>query len=437
MGIYFGTDGIRGKFNEDLTTDLAYKVGNALASTKENLKIVIGRDTRLSGDVLTLAFSTGAMNGGANVTSVGICPTATISYLTTKLDFDYGVIITASHNPAEYNGIKIFDKTGIKLDDFQEDLLEIQFSQNHLSTYSKVGHFFYKPELVELYIRYLSSLFNFDLTNKKIILDCSNGASSFIAKKIFKSKNANVISMFDNPNGININDNCGALHTSHIQKEVINQNADYGFAYDGDSDRLIAINEKGEILSGDVILYIFATYFKNNNGLNPLIVVGTKHTNKGIENELLNQKIHLIRADVGDKYVIKELIKNNLMIGGEQSGHLIVKKYLPTGDGILNSLLLTYICETTNIPLSYYSNLKQYLQINKNIIVSNKKGIMNSTRLLELISQKELELGINGRILVRCSGTEPCIRIMVESNDYNLSEHIVNEICSLIKLLDN
>ena len=432
MSIYFGTDGIRGKYNDDLTVELAYKIGNALASTTSNIKIIIGKDTRSSGDILSLSFACGAMNGGSSVTDVGICPTAGISYLTSNYDFDYGVIITASHNPAEYNGIKIFDKSGQKISDKQEELLEKRLIKHSYSDYSTVGKYYYKPELIEHYINYIDNLFSIDLCNKKIVIDCSNGASYYVATKIFENKKANLVKINTSPNGININDNCGALHLEQLKADVITQHADFGFAYDGDSDRVIAISNTGKIISGDILIYIISTYFKDSNKLTNPIIVGTKHTNMGIENELSKKGIKLIRTNIGDKYVSEELIRNNLNIGGEQSGHIIVRDYLPTGDGILNSLLLTYICSKMNKKLSDYENLDLYKQENINITVKNKYKIINDISLKNLLAKKESELKNIGRIMLRMSGTEPCIRIMVESQDCSLSKKIANEFAELI-----
>ena len=428
MGKYFGTDGIRGKYNEELTVDLAFKVGNAISRLGEKIKIVIGKDTRKSGDALIASFSSGALCGGASVTNVGVCPTACISYLTTKFEFDFGVIITASHNPAIYNGIKVFSKSGRKIDSALEEKIEELMSNSHFASYLDVGTYVYSPKLIDSYVGYIDSLFKMDLTGKKIVLDCSNGASSFVAEKLFKMKNADVVLLGGSPNGININENCGALHTENLQKKVTELNANFGYAYDGDADRIIAVTEKGDVLSGDVLIYIFGMYLQKKEKLNPPIVVGTRQTNMGLENELSSKGIQLIRTDIGDKYISLEIEKQGLMLGGETAGHIIINDFLPTGDGVLNSMFLTYIMETTKTKLSDYQNLKLYEQVNLSIEVNNKDLVMESEKLNSFIKMKQYSLDGLGRILVRKSGTEPCIRIMVESADYEKSKEIASQI---------
>ena len=437
MSIYFGTDGIRGKFNDDLSVNVAYNCGNALGSEGNNLKIIIGKDTRSSGDILSLAFASGAMNAGADVTNVGICPTAGISYLTKTKGFDYGVVISASHNPAEFNGIKIFDKTGRKISELQEEYLEKKFIKQVSLDFSSVGKYYHKEYLVKHYLNYMKNIFNFDLTGKTVILDCSNGASSYIAKRLFLSKGARVYALSCKPNGTNINKDCGSLHISRLKREVIRKKADFGFAYDGDSDRIVAISEKGEVLSGDVLIYIFSMYYKQIGKLSPATVVGTRHTNMGVEKTLKNQGISLIRADIGDKYVSAKLVEKDLLIGGEQSGHIIVRDMLPTGDGILNSLFLTYICVTQKSTLSKLGKVELYKQSNVNVEVMDKMQVINNEKVSLIINEKENELLNIGRIMIRVSGTEPCIRVMVETENEELSKQISNDIVKVIKQVDN
>ena len=262
MGLFFGTDGLRGKFNDDLSFSIIYNTGNALGSETFGAKILIGRDTRSSGSLVSLAFACGAMNAGANIVDVGVCPTAGVAYLTKKHHFDYGVIISASHNPAEFNGIKIFDKFGKKIGDKAEERLEKKFLKQITMPFDEVGQYVFNSKLVEDYEKFLSELFDFSLEGKKVVLDCSNGASYKIAKKVFKSKGAKLFLIGASPSGININRGCGALHTEKLQEQVKRQGADFGFAYDGDSDRFKAVDENGKIITGDELVYVFALYYK-------------------------------------------------------------------------------------------------------------------------------------------------------------------------------
>jgi len=435
MGIFFGTDGIRGKYNEELTERLAYNCGNALARLGKKIKIVIGCDTRSSGDILSLAFSCGAISGGADITNVGVCPTAGISYIVSKFNFDYGVVVSASHNPSEHNGIKIFDKTGRKISEKLEDILEKTIFYPISLGFDNVGRYFHKCSLVESYVDYLSGLFNFDLLDKKIILDCSNGASYRVAPKLFREKGANVYLLGCEPNGLNINRDCGSLHIENLQREVINKRADFGFAFDGDSDRLIAVDENGKIVTGDELVYIFANYYKKTGELKPAMVVGTKHTNMGVEVALKKQNIELLRAEIGDKYVSELLDKNNLKIGGEQSGHIIIKDYLQTGDGVLSALFLSFIVKSEGCNLSKMCDVKLFKQCNLNVGVDNKEKIISNKSLSDFVSSKQSE--IMGRIMVRASGTEKLIRIMVETEDEKISVDVANEIYNKIKQIDN
>lgn len=437
MGIFFGTDGLRGKFNDDLSVRVAYNSGNALGSEQPGIKIIIGRDTRSSGSILTLAFATGAMNAGASVVDVGVCPTAGVSYLTKTQGFDFGVVISASHNPAEFNGIKIFDSSGKKISEHKEEMLERRFIKQVSVSYDKVGQYFFKPNLVKSYVEFLSSRFDFSLKGKTVVLDCSNGASYFIAKKIFAQKGAKVIALGCKPDGVNINKNCGALFTDNLQRVVIKNRADLGFAYDGDSDRVIAVSERGEILTGDMIIYIFANFYKEAGKLNPPVVVGTRHTNMGIENALHHSGISLIRTEIGDKYVSLKMSEMGLLIGGEQSGHIIIKDCLPTGDGILSSLLLSYICEVRKCKLSQLLTFELFAQANINVPVKHKMEIINSEKLSEITKAKEAQISGSGRIMIRVSGTEPCIRIMVETKIKSVSEKIAKEIALTVEQIDS
>ena len=436
MSVFFGTDGIRGIVNQTLTSEIAFRCGSALGAQKTSASILIGTDTRSSCDLIMLSFAAGAMNVGGNVTSVGVCPTAGVCYLTKKLGFDYGVIISASHNSAEYNGIKIVDKNGIKLTEKTEKELERLFFQNAAVTFDNVGRFKYIPELVEQYKQFLNEATKVDLSKMKVVLDCSNGAASKIAPAVFKSKGAQVICLSCDPDGVNINQNCGSTHIKNLQTAVVQNHADMGFAFDGDSDRVIAVDEKGDVIDGDGIVYALACFYHEKNKLNPPIVVGTHHTNMGVEKALNNQGIELVRTDIGDKFVNEKMLSDGLVIGGEQSGHVLVNDRLMTGDGILNALLLAEICITQNKKLSELVDFSLFKQININVQVKNKTLVMQDEKLLSVKLAEEQKLKNKGRLLVRASGTESCVRVMVECEDNCLSKGIAERLRAVISEVD-
>lgn len=436
MGVFFGTDGLRGKVNSDLSFNIAYKVGNALGALNPNSKVLIGSDTRLSSDMLISAVCAGLNNAGSSATIIGVCPTAGIAYLTARCGFDFGIVISASHNPAEFNGIKIFDKTGKKLGDNRELELERHFLKDVSLEGSMLGQQQYKRGLVKIYKDFLTNSINNNLEGLKIVLDCANGAANRIAPLIFRRLGAKVYTIGSKPNGTNINLNCGALYPANLANEVIKRRANVGFAFDGDSDRVIAVNESGEIVDGDKIIYLFATYLKEKGELIKPVVVGTRHTNMGVEIALKKRGISLIRTDIGDKYVSERLEENGLIIGGEQSGHVFDKRKLKTGDGILNALMVASIIKEKNKNLSEFFNFKQYVQVNLNIKVNDKMRIINSETLSNAIENQEQFLGKTGRLMVRVSGTEPYIRIMAESKSKFKAERAANELKEIIENLN-
>lgn len=432
MGIYFGTDGIRGIVNNDLTEQIAEMVGNALARKKKKAKILIGRDTRVSGSFLLVAIATGALKGGADVVDVGVLPTPAISFLVKNKKFDYGVVVSASHNPKEYNGIKIFNSEGKKLSEKEESELERFFACPQTYSSLKVGSFKSSPNLKNAYIKYLKSISQ-NLNGLKVVLDCSNGASYFTAPKIFKSLGADVIKTACSNNGKKINENCGSTHIENLKNKVLKERADVGFAFDGDADRIIAVDEKGDVFDGDKILYILAVQLHEKGLLNGDTIVGTSHTNTGLLIALNKKKINLIRTDIGDKYVIEAMEKMNLSLGGEQSGHIIIKPFLPTGDGVLSALQIAGIMKTKNKSLSELFDAKLLPQINKNIVVEDKLKVLNNEKLSQSVLQISNEIAPVGRILVRASGTEPKIRVMIEHPDEEKAKRYVVELEKIIK----
>lgn len=432
MGIYFGTDGIRGIVNNDLTDQIAQMVGNALARKRKKAKILIGRDTRISGSYLLVAIATGALKGGADVVDAGVLPTPAISFLVKNKNFDYGVVVSASHNPKEYNGIKIFNSEGKKLSEKEESELERLFACPQTFSSLKVGSFKSSTNLKNIYINYLKSI-SYDLTGLKVVLDCSNGASYLTAPRLFKSLGAQVIKTACSNNGKKINENCGSTHIENLKKRVLEEKASVGFAFDGDADRIVAVDENGEIFDGDKLLYILAVYLKEKDLLNGSTVVGTSHTNTGLLIGLNKKKINLIRTDVGDKYVIDAMEKMNLSLGGEQSGHIIMKPFLPTGDGVLNALQIAGIMKAKNKTLNELFDAKLLPQINKNIVVEDKLKVLNNEKLAQKILQISNEIAPSGRILVRASGTEPKIRIMLEHPNEEKAKMYVGELEKIIK----
>lgn len=422
--IKFGTDGIRGVFGKELTLDIAYKFGNALCGN-----VMIGHDTRISSSAIADKLIEGIVDAGGKATYVGVCPTAGVAFLTKNEKCDFGVVITASHNPNEYNGIKLFGKNGQKIDSGSEKKIENHINCEKIIKIQEKGNRINDLSFVNKYIDFLRKNVSFsDFSNFKIVLDCANGAACKIAPILFEKMGANIIILGCEPNGRNINENCGSLHIENLQKEVVLKGAKIGFAFDGDADRLIAVDEKGNVVDGDMLLYMIATNYLEKGKLDYKIVVGTKMTNLGVEKALYEKGITLARVDVGDKYINEELEKKNLILGAEQSGHILMKDKHSTGDGILSALVVTEICEEKKKSLSEFFNFERYKQTSINVCVKNRDKVFESVKLKNEIEKQNKILKNKGRILVRKSGTEPLIRIMVESLDENLNNQIVKSI---------
>ena len=433
MGIFFGTDGLRGKVNEELTYEVAYKVGNALSILKENPTVLIGSDTRISNTYLTLGVASGAMSGGATVIDAGVVPTAGIAYLTRKTKADYGVVISASHNSGEYNGIKIFNSEGYKLGDKEEERIERCFIHNKTNDFPDIGTYTQDFTLIKDYRDFLINACERSLEGKVIVLDCAYGAAHRIAPEVFRKLGADVIAANAVYSGLKINDGCGALHPENLIRRVARYKADMGFAFDGDADRLIAVDEKGNVVDGDMIICALAKYLKSKGKLNNDTAVGTSHTNMAIENELKKEGISLLRTDIGDKYVLAEMLKKNLSLGGEQSGHIILKDFATTGDGILTAIEIANMITDKGVKMSELFGVNLYPQTNVNVVVEDKFRVMNSEELSKEIIKYNAELEGKGRLMIRASGTEPKIRIMVESGDKALNDKIANAMASFIK----
>ena len=430
--MYFGTDGIRGIANLDLTCPLALSVGNALASLKKNCRVLIGMDTRVSGDMLLHAVATGVMQGGGDVLDVGVMPTAGIAYLTRFYKADYGVVISASHNPAEYNGIKVFDADGYKLGDKRERDLELRMANPHIVRSIAAGKYMFMHDASADYVKFLLSNIE-GLKGLRVLVDCSNGAAGRVAKTVFEQAGASVVAINTSAAGIDINENVGALYASNLAPKVRDGGFDVGFAYDGDADRLIAVDENGNVVDGDHLLYILACEAKKRGQLETGSVVGTHHTNMGVQEALEKKGIKLVRADIGDKYVLEQMLKDGSPLGAEQSGHIIMTRRSTTGDGILASLVTAQIIADSGKTLSQLDEAKGYAQVNINVPVSDKLRIINSEAVTNEVGRVYEELAGQGRVLLRASGTEPKIRIMVECRSESKAKTLAKRLESVLK----
>ena len=444
MRKYFGTDGVRGIANLELTCDLAYKLGRAggyvLTEGKEKVKVIVGKDTRVSGDMLEAALISGLMSVGCDVISVGIMPTPGVAYLTKKYGADCGVVISASHNPVEYNGIKFFNSEGYKLDDEIELKIEQYIDDINKVDYNpikeNVGKKIYINEPNRDYIDYLKSIIDVDFTGMKIALDCANGASYEIAPTVFKELGAEVFVINNEPNGNNINDICGSTSPEKLQELVKTKKADIGLAYDGDADRLIAVDENGTIVDGDHIMILSAIYLKKHNKLNNNTLVVTVMSNIGLIIAAKENGINLATTSVGDRYVLEEMLKNNYNLGGEQSGHMIFTDYNTTGDGILSSLILAKTVKEENKSLSTLASVMvKYPQVLVNVKLKNenKNRYMEFKEVKDEIERIEKILDGSGRILIRPSGTEPLVRVMLEGKDEGQIKELARNLANIIE----
>ncbi len=437
MGLFFGTDGLRGITNEDLSFDLAYKCGNALSSVKKNPAVIIGRDTRVSGDYFTLAVAGGVMSGGGSVIDLGVIPTAGVAYLVRELGADFGVVISASHNPKEYNGIKIFGSDGYKLSDKEEERLERCFIHSRVNDFPDIGRFRSEPNYIKKYENFLAGSSNVGLEGLTIVLDGANGAACRVAPAVFRRLGASVVASNCSDDGLKINDNCGALYPETLVRRMQRYKADIGFAFDGDADRLMVVNKDGRIIDGDMVIYMLAKYFKEKGRLKDNTVVGTSHTNMAIEHALAREGIDFIRTDIGDKYVLAKLVERDLTLGGEQSGHIIIKDLHTTGDGILSAIAIANMLIDKKASISELFDIELYPQTNINVMVDDKLKVINSQLLSEKIAELQGRLGGHGRIMVRASGTEPKIRIMVESGEEENNNRFANELVTVVKKIND
>ncbi|MFD1170527.1 phosphoglucosamine mutase [Oceanobacillus caeni] len=441
MGKYFGTDGVRGIANKELTPELAFKLGRAggyvLTQQTEKPKVVIGRDTRISGTMLENALISGLLSIGAEVMRLGVISTPGVAYLTKALSAHAGVMISASHNPVEDNGIKFFGPDGFKLSDEQEDQIEeIIDGEDKLprpigGDIGIINDYF---EGGQKYLSFLKDTIDNDFEGITIAVDCAHGATSSLATHLFADLEAEIYSIGSSPNGLNINDGVGSTHPEKLQEFVQEKGADIGLAFDGDGDRLIAVDEKGNIVDGDQIMYICSKFLNERGLLRHNTVVSTVMSNIGFYKALDENGIKSSKTAVGDRYVMEEMRKGGYNLGGEQSGHIIFLNYITTGDGMLSALQLVNVMKETGKALSELAaEMTIYPQVLKNVKVTNKEEALNNSQILKEVEAVEHELGENGRVLVRPSGTEPLIRVMVEASTEEECEKYVDRIVKIVE----
>lgn len=441
MGKYFGTDGFRGEANVVLTVEHAFKVGRYLGwyfGQEHKARVVIGKDTRRSSYMFEYALAAGLTASGADAFLLHVTTTPSVSYVVRTEDFDCGIMISASHNPYYDNGIKIINGQGHKMEAEVEDKIEAyidgEIPELPLATREDVGRTVDYAAGRNRYIGHLISLATRSFKDKRIGLDCANGSSSAIAKSVFDALGAKTYVISNEPNGVNINTNCGSTHIGQLQSFVREKQLDVGFAFDGDADRCIAVDEKGEVVNGDLILYICGKYLMENGKLADNTIVTTVMSNLGLYKACDKIGMHYEQTAVGDKYVYENMLQNGYILGGEQSGHIIFSKHARTGDGILTSLMIMEVIMETKQPLSkLHEEVKIYPQLLKNVRVTDKKTAQENPQVQKAVKAVADELGSDGRILVRESGTEPVIRVMVEAATDELCAKYVDQVIDVIE----
>ncbi|GEL77636.1 phosphoglucosamine mutase [Tenuibacillus multivorans] len=443
MGKYFGTDGVRGIANTELTPELAYKLGRfgGYVLTKdatEKPKILVGRDTRISGEMLEGALVAGILSVGVEVMRLGVISTPGVAFLTKASGAQAGVMISASHNPVEDNGIKFFGSDGFKLLDAQEEEIEtlLDAEQDDLPrpTGGEIGQVMDYYEGGQKYLQHLKQTVDQDFEDVKIVLDCAHGATSPLASHLFADLEADILAIGSSPDGLNINDGYGSTNPEKLRETVVEQGADIGLAFDGDGDRLIAVDEKGNIVDGDKIMYICGRFFKKQGRLKQDTVVTTVMSNIGLYRAFDELDISTVKTKVGDRYVMEEMRKNDYNLGGEQSGHIIFLDHNTTGDGMLSALQLVNVMQETGQSLSELAEaITKFPQVLKNVRVTDKHAVTENDTIKQEIDRVEQELGNQGRVLVRPSGTEPVVRVMVEAPTKDECEKYVNQVVETIE----
>jgi len=442
MGKYFGTDGVRGVANSELTPELAFKLGRAggyvlTKDAKDKPKILIGRDTRISGEMLEGALVAGLLSIGAEVMRLGVISTPGVAYLSRVMNADAGVMISASHNPVQDNGIKFFGPDGFKLTDVQEAEIEALLDAEDTlprpvgADIGSVSDYF---EGGQKYISYLKQTVEEDFLNIHVALDCAHGATSSLATHLFADLEADISTMGSSPDGLNINEGVGSTHPEKLAAFVLERGADVGLAFDGDGDRLIAVDEKGQIVDGDQIMFIIGKYLSLKGRLNKNTIVSTVMSNMGFYKALEENGLTSVKTAVGDRYVVEEMRANDYNLGGEQSGHIVFLDFNTTGDGLLTGIQLVNIMKATGKRLSELAGeMKIFPQKLVNVRVTDKHAVTENEKVAEVIASVEAEMNGNGRILVRPSGTEPLVRVMVEAATVQDCENYVNRIAEVVQ----
>lgn len=445
MGRLFGTDGARGIANSELTCELAMKIGRAAAmvlteSCAHKPKVLIGMDTRASSHMLASAISAGLCSVGADVLIIDVVPTPAVAFLVKEYDYDAGVMISASHNPCEYNGIKIFQGNGYKLpDELENEIEEIILDETKVPPVvlgGDVGKISFSSKAVDDYIFHLAMTADGDFKGMKIALDCANGSASVTARALFTRLGAKCCIINETPNGTNINENCGSTHLEQLQKFVVENKCDIGFAFDGDADRLLVVDENGEVVDGDKIIAVCSKFMKENNKLKNNTAVVTVMSNMGFFKFCEKNGINCVKTKVGDRYVLEEMVKNGYVIGGEQSGHIIFLDHATTGDGQMSAIQVLNVLKSTGKKISELaSEMQVYPQVLINVRVSNfgKTRLDKDEEVQLAIREASEELGDTGRVLVRVSGTEPLVRVMLEGEDYNQIKSLAESIAKVIE----
>ncbi len=445
MGRLFGTDGARGVANSELTCELAMKIGRAAAmvlteSCAHKPKVMIGMDTRASSHMLASAIGAGLCSVGADVLVLDVVPTPAVAFLVKEYDYDAAVMISASHNPCEYNGIKIFQGNGYKLpDSLENEIEEIILDETKVPPVvlgGDVGRIHFSSKAVDDYIFHLAMTADGDFKGMKIALDCANGSASVSARALFTRLGAQCFIINDKPNGTNINENCGSTHLEQLQKYVVENKCDIGFAFDGDADRLLVVDENGEVVDGDKIIAVCSKFMKENNKLNNDTAVVTVMSNMGFFKFCEKNGINCVKTKVGDRYVLEEMVKNGYVIGGEQSGHIIFLDYATTGDGQMSAIQVLNVLKHTGKKISELaSEMQVYPQVLINVRVSNfgKARLDKDDEVQLAIREASEELGDTGRVLVRVSGTEPLVRVMLEGEDYTQIKSLAESIAKVIE----
>jgi phosphoglucosamine mutase len=438
----FGTDGIRGLANgEILTAEIAVDVAVAAAhilvesSASKRPVAIVGQDSRASGEFLESAVAAGLASAGVDVLRVGVLPTPAIAYLVAQTGADLGVMISASHNPMPDNGIKLFSRGGGKLDDAIEAAIEKRMGEPWTRpTGRNVGRITFDQGASARYLSHLLASVSTPLNGLKIVVDCANGASSNVAPIAYEGAGAKVIAIHNAPDGWNINENCGSTHLEELQAAVVREGADFGIAHDGDADRCLAVDAQGNVIDGDAIMTILARGFKNRGALTSNTIVGTVMSNLGFMHAMKEAGIEVVTTAVGDRYVLEKMLEGDFSLGGEQSGHLIMREFANTGDGILTALQLAQEVVRTGKPLSELAaSMQRFPQVLINVPNVAKEKLESSKAISDAVAQAEAKLADNGRVLLRASGTEPLVRVMVEASSDNLAQEIAATLAAVVK----